>query len=121
MRTRDARGRFAETLAALYLRLCGYRILARRFATRVGEIDIVAARRDLVVFVEVKHRASRAEALESVLPAQRARIERAASLFLALHPRLASARVRFDVVAFAPRRLPVHLRDAWRPGNGGAA
>lgn len=113
--TRERAGRLAEAVAAWLLRLHGFRILARRAATPVGEIDLVARRGDLVLFVEVKTRPTLALALEAVTPTQRLRIERAALWYLAQRRGLAGCRYRFDVVALAPGRLPVHVRDAWRP------
>lgn len=115
---RDLRGRLAERAAALVLGLRGYRILARRYATHVGEVDIVAQRGRLVVFVEVKARATLSDALAAVRAPQRRRIERAAVQFLAARPELADAEVRFDVVAFGRFGLPRHLPDAWRPEGG---
>ena len=111
---RERAGRLAETLAAWLLRLEGFRILARRFATPLGEIDLVARRGELVLFVEVKHRPARAMALEALLPRQQQRIARAAGLYLQCHPELAGCAVRFDLVAMAPWRLPRHVTDVWR-------
>ncbi|MDX6751552.1 YraN family protein [Geminicoccaceae bacterium 1502E] len=110
----DAAGRRAERWAALYLRLMGWRILERRFATPVGEIDIVARRGDLLVFVEVKRRTTAEAALASVGPNQQARIARAASIFLQRRPALAGCACRFDVLALSPWRWPRHVPDAWR-------
>ncbi len=75
------RGFAAEGLAAWFLRLKGYRIVARRLRTPVGEIDIVARRARLVAFVEVKARADYADAVNSVTKDQQRRIERAAQFF----------------------------------------
>lgn len=113
-RERERAGRLAETLAAWSLRSRGFRILARRHATPVGEIDLVARRGRLVVFVEVKRRARRDDALASLLPEQQARIARAAEAFLQRRPELAACDLRFDLVAVTPWRLPLHLVDAWR-------
>ena len=109
----ETRGRRAETLCAWVLRLKGYRILARRFRTPAGELDIVARRGRTVAFVEVKARADLDAALQSITPHQQARIVRAASLFVASRPALAALNLRFDVMLAAPRRLPVHMRNAW--------
>src|SRR5476649_2353157 len=107
-----AHGHASESLAALWLRLKGYRILARRLKTHVGEIDLVAAAPfGPVCFVEVKARASTRAAADSVGVSQQTRIARAASLYLASRPGLARRGSRFDVVAIAPRALPVHHRD----------
>jgi putative endonuclease len=114
-RDRERAGRRAETLAALVLRLKGFSILARRFACHAGEVDLIARRGDLVVFVEVKRRASVAGALEAVSRRQQERIARAASHFLQRQPRLAGLAQRFDVIAVVPWRWPLHLRDVWRP------
>ena len=113
-RRRERRGRYAESVAALFLRLRGFRIIARRYATPVGEIDLVAQRGPLLVFVEVKHRAGRIDALAALQPMQRARIARAAAAFLQRRPDLAACAVRFDLVATAPWRWPSHVVDAWR-------
>lgn len=115
---RRRRGRLAEFVAALFLRLCGYRILARRFATHVGEIDLIARRGRTLAFVEVKARASHAEALAALRPGQRRRIERAAAQFLAGRPALADACIRFDLVTIGRFGLPRHVVDAWRPDEG---
>lgn len=111
----EHRGRAAEAAAALMLRAKGYRILERRFKCRAGEIDIVAQRGETFVFVEVKARQTIEQAIESITPHQRKRIEAAAEAWL----RKATSQqfaVRFDVIAVAPRTLPSHMMDAWRPG-----
>lgn len=122
MSARAARGRAAyaaglraERLAALLLRLKGYRILARRMKTRAGEIDLVVRRGGVVVFVEVKARPDLDGAVEALLMRQRTRLARAAELFVAARPALARLDMRFDLVLVAPRRFPRHLADAWRP------
>ena len=110
------RGHASETLAALWLRLKGYRILARRLKTHAGEIDLVAAAPfGPVCFVEVKARNLARTAAESVGSGQQTRIARAASLYLASRPGLARRGARFDIIAIAPKSLPVHHRDVWRP------
>ena len=109
------RGLRAESLAALLLRLKGYRILQKRFRVPAGEIDLIARRGKLIAFIEVKARNSRADAAESISPHQRRRIAAAAAAFLARRPDLAGCDMRFDAVLVAPRRMPLHLADAWRP------
>jgi putative endonuclease len=106
-------GLSAESRAAAYLIAKGYRILARRFRTLHGEIDIVARRRNLIAFVEVKARASLDEAAFAVTPRQQARIINAAQAWLAAHPEHAEFELRFDVVLIAPRHLPRHLLAAF--------
>jgi putative endonuclease len=115
-RAAERRGRRAEFVAALLLMVKGYRILGRRVRTHAGEIDLVArSPGGLLCFVEVKARSSLREAQESLLPRQRARIARAAELWLAQRRGLSSHGVRFDTIMISERSWPLHLRDAWRP------
>src|SRR3954449_3837945 len=79
-------GLSAESRAAALLIAKGFRILARRWRSPVGEIDIVARRRRLLVFVEVKAREKLDDAAWSVTPRQRARIVAAAQAWLAAYP-----------------------------------
>ena len=106
-------GLSAESRAAAYLIARGYRIIARRFRSPVGEIDIVARRRELLVFVEVKARATLDDAAYSILPRQQQRIVAAASAWLAAHPEDADNAMRFDAVLVAPGRLPRHIPAAF--------
>ena len=103
----------AEGRAAAYLMVKGYRILARRFRSPYGEIDIVARRRNLIAFVEVKARASLDEAAYAVTPRQQQRIVAAAEAWLMAHPEHAVFDLRFDAVLIAPRSLPRHLLAAF--------
>jgi putative endonuclease len=106
-------GLSAESRAAAYLLAKGYRILARRFRTPYGEIDIVARRRNLVAFIEVKARANLDAAAYAVTPRQQARIIAAAQAWLAAHPEHAEFDLRFDAMLIAPRSLPRHLPAAF--------
>lgn len=103
----------AETRAALMLLAKGYRILARRYKTPVGEIDIVARRRGLLVFVEVKARENFDAAAAAVTPRQQARIINAAQFWLASHSQTADCPMRFDAILVAPGRIPWHLENAF--------
>lgn len=103
-------GLSAETWAAWWLRLKGFRILERRYRTPVGEIDLIARRGRLIIFVEVKARASHEKALESITARQRARIESAASIYLSNRP---NSNGRFDVVTVAAKGGPRHWVNVW--------
>lgn len=118
-RAAERKGRAAERLCALRLRLSGWRVLARRYATPVGEIDIVARRGALLAFIEVKRRRDAREALEAITARQRMRIERAATVFLSRHPRWRKLALRFDVMVVTPWRWPRRVADAWRPDGTG--
>jgi putative endonuclease len=114
-RSAERRGLRAEWLAALWLMLRGYRVLARRVRTPAGEVDLVVRRGSVVVAVEVKARATLDAALDSVSSRQRHRVALGLESFLARRPELAGLDRRFDLVAVQPWRLPVHLADVWRP------
>lgn len=107
------RGHQAETLCCWWLRLRGYRILARRLRTPMGEIDILARRGGLVAVIEVKARPSHGDAGEAISPRQRHRLGRAARWVLSTRPDLAGLSLRFDAMLIAPWRWPVHLPGAW--------
>jgi len=108
------RGLWAERLTALYLRLSGYRVLAHNFKTKVGEVDLVVRRKNMLCFVEVKARNSLSQAAEAVTARQRQRIQRTAELFLAQNPHLSTCDIRFDVaLVTGPLRLTI-VRDAWQ-------
>jgi putative endonuclease len=112
-RARYARGLVAETIAAWWLRLKGYRILAHRYKTALGEIDLVARRGRVLAFVEVKARPSVEAGLEAIAAEGYRRIEEAADIYLARHPAFATLDIRFDLVVIAPRRWPRHLTNAF--------
>ena len=106
-------GERAEALAALYLQLKLYRILARRFKTPVGEIDLVAQRWGTTVFVEVKARSTPRQEAEALAQVNQARISRAASYWLSRNPDKAETPMRFDVIFLAPWHWPRHHKDAF--------
>jgi putative endonuclease len=111
-RTYEA-GRAAELLALLALTLKGFWILARRYVVNGGEIDIVARRGRLVLFIEVKARPTREEALLAVTASKRRRIERAAATWLARNSWAAGYDLRGDAVLIVPGRWPQHVADAF--------
>lgn len=106
-------GLSAESRAAAYLIAKGYRIAARRFRTPVGEIDIVARRRNVLVFVEVKARANLDHAAEAVTDRGKRRIVAAAEAWLALNPDDVTREIRFDAMLVAPGKIPRHIPAAF--------
>jgi putative endonuclease len=103
----------AESRAAAWLIAHGYRILARRWKSPLGEIDIIAARRHLLIFVEVKARATLDDAAEAVTARQKQRIAAAAEAWLAGNPQPSIRDMRFDAILVAPGRLPRHIPAAF--------
>jgi putative endonuclease len=103
----------AESRAAAFLVAKGFRILARRWRSPAGEIDIVARRRHLLVFVEVKARHTLDEAAESVTERQRQRIAAAAEAWIATYPDPSIHDMRFDAMLVAPGKMPKHIQGAF--------
>jgi putative endonuclease len=116
-RAAERRGRRAETAAAWLLRLKGYRVLARRYRTPAGEIDLIVRRGRSVVFVEVKERPDEIAALEAITHTARQRIARAAALWVSRNPAAANLDQRFDVILACPGRFPRHMPAIFDSGG----
>lgn len=108
------RGRRGEWLACWWLRLHGWRVVARNLRTPVGEIDVVARRGRVLAIIEVKTRPDLAAAAVAISPRQQERLVRAAHWLVAGRPDLAELDVRFDALLVRPWSLPRHVPDAWR-------
>ncbi|WP_322989553.1 YraN family protein [Hoeflea sp.] len=106
-------GRRAEWLAALALLLKGYRILALRYRTPAGEIDLVARKGDLIAFVEVKARRDLASGVDAVSYTAQRRILAAGELFISRQPDSAQLSWRCDIMVVSRWRWPVYLQDAF--------
>jgi len=116
-RRHERRGKRGEWLAAAALMLKGFRIVARRYRTRLGEIDLIARRGDLVLIVEVKVRPTLVAAMEAVARQSERRIEAAADLWLSRQRDNHKLSIRFDLVAVLPRRWPVHVPNVFYGRN----
>jgi putative endonuclease len=112
-RAAERGGRRAERLAAWWLRLKGWRILAIRARTPVGEVDLVARRGRILAFVEVKARATRAEAAIALDDYRLRRVARAAEALLPRYMRQGDI-VRVDAMFVTPWRIPDHRTDILR-------
>jgi putative endonuclease len=109
----ERRGRWAEGLAVLALRLKGYRLLARRFKSGPGEVDLIMRRGDVTAFIEVKVRSTADLAIEAVTDFQTRRIAAAARLWMAKDRKAALGICRFDIVAVSPYQWPKHIPNAF--------
>lgn len=122
--TSEKAGRFAESLAAIYLQIYGYKIISRRAKTPFGEIDIMARKRDMIIFAEVKYRRNKSDLETSLHPSAQKRIIKAADYITSRTPEIQPYQQRFDLILMAPLlsislfTLPWgymrHLKDAWR-------
>lgn len=108
-------GRRAEWLAVWYMRLKGFRVVARDLRLPGGEIDLVLRRGRLLVLLEIKARAGSDRIEEAIADRQWRRIAAAAEQFCARRPAYAGCDRRFDALFLARGRWPRHLADAWRP------
>lgn len=112
-RRAEASGRLAEAATvALYLCL-GYRPLARRLRTPVGELDLVARRGGTLVFVEVKLRDTEVNAAEAVTLRNRRRMAAATRWWLARNPAHGRYTIRFDAVLWTPWSWPRRIAGAY--------
>ena len=110
MTTTYKKGLWAEGVAAVYLMIKGYRIKAWRYKTAVGEIDLIARRGRVLVFVEVKARPDIATGVAAIRPASYARLQRAAEHYMArYHTQVQGFDTRFDLVVVAPPCRIKHL------------
>lgn len=112
-RAAEVLGRNAEDEVAGHWRSKGFGVLAQRLRTGAGEIDLVVANADVLVFVEVKARKTMAQAAYAVSPRQQARLLEAASAALATHGDWERPCTRFDVALVYPGGVS-HIEDAIR-------
>ncbi len=112
-RRSGATGRRAEWLAILWLSAKGYRLLARRFGGKGGEIDLIVRRRATVAFVEVKARGALDDALIAISAEKRRLVEARIRQWLARNPWAMDHDLRVDAVFIAPWRLPRHVVQAF--------
>jgi len=111
-RRRHHRGLNAETIVAAVYMATGHRILGWRFKTPVGEIDLIALRKNRIAFIEVKRRTTSDDAQDAITLTMRRRVRRAADLWLARNPSFQGHDVGFDLVFVVPWRFPIIMRDA---------
>jgi putative endonuclease len=108
-----AHGHRAENIALWFLRVKGYRLLARRFKTPVGEIDLIMRKGQTTAFIEVKARTTVDESLYAVTPSQSRRIAQAANWYAAKDETTAKGFQRFDIVAIPSYLWPTHIKNAF--------
>ena len=115
----EKKGRWAESFAAVYLQIRGYKITARRVKTPFGEIDLIARKGRLLVFIEVKYRCDKSGLTTSLTPQSQQRIIKAAHYLTSRTSDFQTLEQRFDFIFTAPLGpFPLghitHMKDAWR-------
>ncbi len=108
------RGMIAEYITIIFLICKGYRILAHRYKTPVGEIDIIATKENILVAVEVKYRDQMNDTFSAISSASQKRIINAVKWYLTHHQRHHYATIRMDMVAINRRFSIKHLDNAWQ-------
>ncbi len=101
MTSRSGKGRKGEEVAASYLKKKGYRIVERNFRWRGGEIDIIAERKGMLVFVEVRSFSSDAlgiDPVETIGPFKIQKLIKTAEYYLESHPEFQNHDLRFDAI-----------------------
>ena len=115
--TNYSAGKLAEFLACGLLKTKGYKIVARNYktgkGTHAGEIDIIAKKDNLLVFVEVKKRKTLENAAYAISETQKSRIKKGAEAFLALNPQFENYDMRFDAILIAFPLDFQHIENAW--------
>lgn len=111
MNATEFKGYWGEFLATALLKIKGYSIIAHRYKTACGEIDIIAKKRDVIVFVEVKARKSEEKCFVAITPKQLERVQRASEIFMRSHSQYFGKFSRFDVILVSDWSIPVHIEN----------
>lgn len=107
------KGVLAEAYVCAYLMLYGYKIIAQRYKTKLGEIDIIAKKGDITAFIEVKMRKDRTAALEAVTVRSQKRIIKTAQAYMAKAQGTVVDQYRFDVVVVGLWGKLEHIKNAF--------
>ena len=113
LRTTYQFGLLAERIAMIFLRLKGYKILAHRYKNQFGEIDIIAKKSRIIIFIEVKARRSKTVIEEVLRPSQLSRIKKSAEIFIAKNPQFHNHDSRFDFIEIGKSLWPKHQKNFW--------
>lgn len=105
-------GRRGESIAAWFLRLKGWRVVATRVKTPRGEVDVIARRGKTIAFVEVKARANVRDLATAIDAYRLRRVAAAAEILLPKYGKECE-NMQIDVIMVAPWRWPNHLPNVW--------
>ncbi len=106
-------GKWAETIARLFLLVRGYSCLYQGFRLSFVEVDLILTKKNTLIFCEVKKRASFLKAGESIKRVQKEHLLKGARLFLKMYPQFQNHDIRFDAILLEPWKLPRHVKHAW--------
>ena len=105
-------GIIAEIIAAFYLRCKFYQILARRFKSPFGEIDLIAKKGKQLIFVEIKARRD-TSLMDFISKHQQQRIIKTSQYFLIRFPKYQTCKLRFDAIIMNKYFWPLHFKNYW--------
>ena len=105
-------GFIAEIIASCYLRFKFYQIIARRFKSPFGEIDIIAKKSNKLIFIEIKARRD-TSLMDFISKRQQNRINKAAEYFLISHPKYQTYQINFDAIIMNKFFWPKHFKNYW--------
>lgn len=105
-------GLIAEIVAAIYLRCKFYQIIARRYKSPFGEIDIIAKKSNQIIFIEVKARKD-ISLMDFISKYQQNRINKAAQYYLLKYPKYQKFNLRFDAIIMNKYFCPIHFKSYW--------
>ena len=107
----EFKGYWGEFFAICLLKIKGYSLLAHRYKTYVGEIDIVAKRKNEIVFIEVKARKDEEKCHIAITQKQLRRVQNASQIFLKRNPQFQDYAIRYDVILISDWSLPLHIEN----------
>lgn len=112
MNSTEFTGYLGEIISIIFLKLKGYKILAHRYKTRCGEIDIIAFKKDIVVFAEVKSRKNLEKCHMAIHHKQINRIKNASQIFMRTNKKFTNYFTRFDVILITGIcNMPQHIKN----------
>jgi putative endonuclease len=111
MNSTESKGHLGEIIAVLLLKIKGYKILARRFKTSCGEIDIIAQKNNVIAYIEVKSRKTIDKCYDAITQKQLSRIQRSSKIFMDQNKKWHKYFSRYDVILVANWKLPIHLEN----------
>ena len=111
MNSTELKGYIGEWIACIVLIFKGFSIVARRYKTKYGEIDIVAKRKKMLTFVEVKNRKNEEKCFIAITPKQMKRVQNASYMFISRNPKYLNFTTRYDVILVPNWRLPLHIEN----------
>ncbi|MBT4989606.1 MAG: YraN family protein [Rickettsiales bacterium] len=112
MLSKKYKGLFAEYYSALYLIIKGYTIHKLRFRTKFGETDIIAIKKDVVIFVEVKYVCKLDFLYRAIFTSNSSRLSRNAKFFMR-NGKYNKMRMRFDIIYVYGRMRIRHLKNVY--------